>query len=114
MGTVMPESKHIQTGATAEDGTEGTRTKLVPTRCLHCGGALDGSLEHVFNQALGGTKKSRDLYCSACNRSLGLQIDAFLAKDFEIITTILNVRRDRGVPPTLRRTTDTGQKILIG
>src|SRR4051812_933625 len=107
----MPESKQIKTTARVEDGT---RTEFLPTKCIYCVGALDDSLEHPFNQALGGTKKSRNLYCSICNNSLGVEVDAPFAKDFEIVTTVLNVRRDRGAPPALRRTTDTGQKIRIG
>jgi len=82
--------------------------------CISCNGALDGSLEHVFPQALGGTKKSRDLYCSACNVRLGAEIDAPFTKDFEFATTALNVKRDRGAPPVLKATTTKGTRIYLG
>lgn len=85
-----------------------------PTRCLSCEGMLNGSLEHVFPQALGGTKTSRNLYCSVCNLRLGTDVDAPFAKDFEFATTVLNVKRDRGQPPTLKVTTADGQKIYLG
>jgi HNH endonuclease len=85
-----------------------------PTRCLACEGVLDGSLEHVFPQALGGTKKSRNLYCRACNVRLGSEVDAALTKDFEFFTTALDVKRDRGTAPPLRVTTTDGKKVYLG
>jgi hypothetical protein len=44
------------------DGDCAASAARTPTRCLSCEGALDGSLEHVFPQALGGTTKNRNLY----------------------------------------------------
>lgn len=85
-----------------------------PTKCLACEGVLDGSLEHLFLHALGGTKKSGSLYCSTCNNRLGTEVDAPFANDFKFATTVLNVRRDRGSPPTLKVTTTDGQKIYLG
>lgn len=91
-----------------------TSTKVPPTMCISCKGVLDSSLEHVFPQSLGGTKKSRNLYCGACNVRLGAEIDAPFVKDFEFATTALNIKRDRGAPPVLRATTIDGKKIYLG
>lgn len=88
-------------------------TATSPTKCLACEGALDGSIEHAFPQALGGTKKSRSLYCETCNKRLGREVDAPFTKDFEFATTALNVQRDRGPPPTLKVTTSDGGSMYL-
>lgn len=88
-------------------------TATSPTKCLACEGALDGSIEHAFPQALGGTKKSRNLYCEACNKRLGRDVDTPFTKDFEFATTALNVQRDRGPPPALKVTTLDGNSIYL-
>jgi hypothetical protein len=88
-----------------------------PTKCLACEDMIDdsnASEEHVFNQAFGGTKKSNKLYCHSCNHRFGTDVDAPFAKDFEFVTTMLNVKRDRGPPPSLVATTIDGQKIRLG
>jgi hypothetical protein len=87
---------------------------LGATRCLACEDNLDGSVEHAFPQALGGTKKSTRLYCGSCNVRLGHELDEPLAVDFEYVTNLLAVRRDRGPAPTLRVQTQEGRKILLG
>jgi hypothetical protein len=68
----------------------------------------------LFPQALGGTKRSRFLYCSACNVRLGREVDAPFAAGFEEVTTTLDIRRDRGEVPTLKTTTTDGKPIFLG
>lgn len=84
------------------------------TRCLLCEGALDGSLEHVFPRALGGTKVSRALYCGMCNIRLGREIDAGFADDYKFVTTLLNIRRDGNPPPSIKVLAEDGSTIWLG
>ena len=63
---------------------------------------LDGTVEHAFPHALGGTRKSRNLYCEPCNKRLGSIVDAPFVKDFAFATTAQSqdIRRPRHVPRT--------------
>ena len=91
-----------------------TFKQAVPTRCIRCGGPLDGSVEHPFPQAFGALKASKLLFCNACNNDVGDQIDGPFTAVFEMHTTALDVRRARGEAPTLKATTLEGQKIWLG
>lgn len=88
-----------------------------PTKCLACEDMFDDSkpsIEHVFNRALGGTKKSKKLYCRSCNPGFSTDVDAPFAEDFAFITTVLNVKRDRKPPPPHKVITTAGEKLYLG
>ena len=77
-------------------------------KCYICKEKLDksnSSIEHIIPNALGGNLKSRNLICKSCNSKIGSDEDAALAKQFEFITNMLNIKRDRGEPQPIRVTT---------
>ncbi len=51
--------------------------------------------EHIILNAIGGNLKSEDLICSNCSPDFD-SIDTELAKQLNLITCHLNVKRDRG------------------
>jgi len=76
--------------------------------CLYCNEvAFDvgkGSREHVILSALGGRKYSRNICCERCNKELGDQIDAPLARQFAPFCNLLNIRSGRNkAAPILKR-----------
>lgn len=71
--------------------------------------------EHIILNAIGGKLKSGDLICSNCSRHFD-SIDAELAKQLNLITCHLNVKRDRGnkkIPSTKATIIATGEEIYI-
>lgn len=72
-------------------------------KCYVCGGILNENTtteEHIFLNAIGGHLKSKDLICKKCNSTFGNEIDTVLAKQFNFIANMFNIKRDRGTPQT--------------
>ena len=63
---------------------EGTRYSSQPVRCIICLSEREGSIEHVFPEALGGRLKI-DRVCEACNSHLGAHIDSHLANHWVVL-----------------------------
>ncbi|MGO0258240.1 HNH endonuclease [Priestia aryabhattai] len=57
--------------------------------------------EHILLNAIGGKLKSRRLICRDCNSKFGGKIDDKLAQQLNPISTLLNVKRDRGKPQNI-------------
>lgn len=71
------------------------------TNCYICGRALDDenqTKEHIFPNAIGGHLMSKELICKKCNSDFGDNIDTSLAEQFNMISALLNIKRDRGTP----------------
>lgn len=69
--------------------------------CYVCGRALDHenqTEEHIFLNAIGGHLMSKELICQKCNSDFGDNIDTSLAEQFNMISALLNIKRDRGIP----------------
>lgn len=69
--------------------------------CYICGSSLNdnnSSEEHIFLNAIGGKLKARNLLCKQCNSVFGDDVDSELARQFNFIANMLNIRRDRGNP----------------
>ena len=69
--------------------------------CYICGCLLDNNNrteEHIIPNALGGRLKSKNLICKQCNSAFGVIIDSELAKQFNFVANMLNIKRDRGAP----------------
>jgi len=85
---------------------------LIP--CYVCGKIItpeNTSEEHVFINAIGGRLKSKELLCQNCNKILA-QLDRALADCFNPITSLLNIKRERGTPPAFPVTSE-GEPHLI-
>lgn len=66
--------------------------------CYNCDAVItesNKSLEHIIPNAIGGRLKSSKLICRNCNTLFGEIIDADLARNFENLTALLSLKRDR-------------------
>ena len=87
-------------------------------KCYMCDESINDknkSREHIILNALGGKLKSYNLLCNKCNSGLGDIIDSELAKQFEYITNMLNIKRDDGETPKSVRVTgiDSGDEYIL-
>ncbi|RYZ90714.1 MAG: HNH endonuclease [Proteobacteria bacterium] len=53
------------------------------------------SLEHIFNNSIGGSLSSRELLCKTCNERFGDTIDAELSGQLGDLAALLEIKRDR-------------------
>ena len=87
--------------------------------CIFCEQPIPGGTpaEHIILAALGGRKSSTKIVCGACNHAMGVEIDAPLTKDFDVIRCHLDVKKSRGArrePPTLKGfITSSGRKLDV-
>jgi hypothetical protein len=82
--------------------------------CYSCEEPLtdSASVEHVFQNSIGGRLKGR-LLCQKCNTEMGSDADAELAECMNAFANFLNIRRDRGTPQPIEGVLEeTGEKIL--
>lgn len=66
--------------------------------CYYCETTIiksNRSVEHVIPNSIGGRLKSYSLLCKDCNADLGRSIDAELGKQFDNLTALLGIDRDR-------------------
>ena len=66
--------------------------------CAFCGTTLTRtniSLEHVFQNAIGGRKTVDNFICSNCNSKTGANWDAALVEQLRPLCTMLNIKRSR-------------------
>ncbi len=78
------------------------------SKCLICNTdlvAANESDEHIIQNALGGTLRSKKLICKDCNSNFGADCDAQLAEDLKVFANLLNIKRDRGQVQSLQTTT---------
>lgn len=76
---------------------------------------VDGNTydEHIILNALGGRLHSKNLFCRQC-APLFDKIDAELAKQFNPLANLLNVKRHRGQPqPIQAKIVNSGEQIYI-
>ena len=66
-------------------------------RCFVCKDPRPLTLEHIIPQAIGGRLKAK-LYCKVCNDTFGHVLDDEISRQFGWISTLLNIKRRRGVP----------------
>jgi len=70
--------------------------------------------EHIIINAAGGRLKSKKLICSKCNSDFGENIDSILAKQLNILSNMLMVKRHRGEPqPIVGEKQSTGEKYKL-
>ncbi len=56
------------------------------------------SEEHILISACGGKLKTKEIMCELCNKKIGREYDAELAKQLNYFSNILLIKRDRGHP----------------
>jgi len=82
--------------------------------CFLCGVELTpeaNSDEHILVNALGGRLKASGLICRPCNSETGASWDAALSAQFAQLAHWCGIKRERGVLPSVRVTTTTGQQL---
>lgn len=86
------------------------------TTCYLCGTEINHDTwtwEHVIPNSIGGRLKSRDLICRNCNSTFGHDIDSELASQLNFFANQLNISREKGTPPPIYGTTETGYRISL-
>lgn len=81
------------------------RIKEIAIICYACQKELtkeNETEEHIILNALGGKLKSKKLICKSCNSKFGSDIDDKLSRQLQPISTLLNVKRDRGKPQNVK------------
>ncbi|SDL43315.1 HNH endonuclease [Bacillus toyonensis] len=58
--------------------------------------------EHILINAIGGRLKSKRLICRDCNSNFGSKIDNSLAEQLNPIANLLNIKRQRGEPRSIK------------
>jgi len=85
--------------------------------CYSCGCKLkieNRSLEHIFPNSIGGRLTSTKLLCKDCNSNFGSKSDLELAKQFNIFSNFLMVKRHRGNPSPIELVNEkTGDTISM-
>ncbi|MCM3216747.1 HNH endonuclease [Niallia taxi] len=73
--------------------------------CYDCGDVItteNETEEHILLNAIGGKLYSKKIICIECNSKFGSNIDDTLAAQLNPISNLLNIKRDRGVPPNIK------------
>jgi len=85
--------------------------------CYSCGCELkfeNRSIEHIFPNSIGGRLTSTKLLCKDCNSNFGSKPDLELAKQLNIFSNYLMVKRKRGNPSPIELINEkTGDKISM-
>lgn len=87
------------------------------TKCYICEVELNSenySVEHIIPNAVGGKLKSSNLLCESCNSSTGNEIDAELAKQLNVFSTLIGIKRDRGKVQEIKGTSPDGTPYMLG
>ena len=70
--------------------------------------------EHIIPNAIGGRKTVTGLICKSCNSQTGASWDAKLARQLELLGTIVGTSRQHGKPARVTAETLHGSKVRIG
>ena len=89
-------------------------SKEATWQCALCGGPFadgDDSREHIIPNALGGRKKIAGFLCRDCNSRTGQEWDSELAHQLNPVGNLLEIKRERGNPPTMVVETLDGRRL---
>lgn len=84
--------------------------------CVICATPItpqNDSIEHVIPQAIGGRWTVKGFICRRCNSRAGKCWDSVLTKQFEWLSSILGVRRERGSAPPVPVSTVGGTPLHL-
>ena len=82
--------------------------------CAFCGNHIrhdNASSEHIIPNAIGGRKRVEGFLCRDCNSTTGSSWDHELARQLNPVCNLLNIKRQRGTPPTLEVATTGGRRL---
>ena len=85
-------------------------------RCALCDSEItedNDSKEHLIPNAIGGRKKIKGFICNGCNNTSGNDWDSELAKQLNIMSLFLGIRRERGEVPSQNFETTGKDKIKL-
>ena len=71
------------------------------------------SEEHIIPNSIGGRKKLKGFICEDCNNKSGREWDAALARQFNPLSLLLGIKRERGEVPSQVFDTSSGQKVKL-
>ena len=71
----------------------------------------DDSREHIIPNAIGGRKKVAGFLCRDCNSKTGQEWDSELARQLNPVSNLLEIKRERGSPPTMVVETAAGRRL---
>ncbi len=72
------------------------------------------SIEHIIPNAIGGRKKTKKCICSECNNKSGHDWDNVLCKQFESISLLFGISRERGsVKPVIISDNRTSEQSVL-
>ncbi|MGB9372433.1 MAG: HNH endonuclease, partial [Halobacteriota archaeon] len=77
---------------------------MASKHCYFCGIEITRANKceaHILPNCIGGGLKSDKFICRNCDAHFGEDIDKALCEELKVITNLLNIRRDRGKPPTI-------------
>ena len=69
--------------------------------------------EHIIPNAIGGRKKVKGFICKACNNSTGNSWESELAKQFNPLSLLFSINRERGNVPSQLFETTAGEKLKL-
>jgi hypothetical protein len=71
------------------------------------------SSEHILLNCIGGKLKSNNLVCIKCNSEFGSEIDRHLCGEMDVISNLLNIKRERGKPRTIIAKDSNGVEYFL-
>lgn len=72
------------------------------------------SIEHIIPNAIGGRKKTDKCICASCNNSAGHAWDSVLCRQFESLSLLFGITRERGkVRPVIVKDEQTGDQSIL-
>ena len=88
-------------------------TKLICTLCLAELTDENCTREHIIPNSVGGIEKVERFICRRCNSGTGDSWDAALAAQFNWLSVMVGIVRDRKEPPPERVATVSGEEFLL-
>lgn len=83
-------------------------------QCALCGKPFadgDDSREHIIPNTIGGRNKVGGFLCRDCNSKTGQEWDSELAGQLNPVSNLLEIKRERGSPPTMVVETLDGRRL---
>lgn len=89
---------------------------MIPSKCALCDVEItknNDTKEHIIPNAIGGRKKVKGFICKACNNLSGDTWDSELAKQFNSLSLLFSISRERGSVPSQLFKTTAGNKLKL-
>lgn len=89
---------------------------MISSKCALCEIVItqdNDTKEHIIPNAIGGKKRVNGFICKKCNMVSGDKWESELAKQLNPLSLLFSIKRDRGVVPSQRFETKTGEKLIL-